>query len=167
MAAIVELGAGEHAGTGEHRLQRLQPTLVVAPRRLCFVALPAPDGVDQRELELGPVVVPVVVGGDRHGEGAQLPRLLEAELVTIAGQLDDQLLDTPPGVADLGRVGPHPGEAPGPAGRPTPIIESRVASAASSTSVIASVPAGRCGSTQYRSSALESHTRISTESGTS
>ena len=50
---------------------------------------------------------------------------------------------------------------------PTPIIESRVTSPASSFSLIPSVPAGRFGSTQYRISELESQIRISTLSGMS
>ena len=48
--------------------------------------------------------------------------------------------------------------------RSTPIIESRVTTATSSSSVRSSVPGGRCGNTRYRTSALESQTRISTSS---
>src|SRR5204863_3081519 len=49
----------------------------------------------------------------------------------------------------------------------TPIIESRVTSAASCSSVIRSVPAGRSGSTRYRTSAVLSQTRTSTSSSSS
>src|SRR4051794_28261240 len=45
-----------------------------------------------------------------------------------------------------------------------PIMESRVTSAASASSVRCSLPAGRSGSTRYRISAVLSHTRISTSS---
>ena len=48
-----------------------------------------------------------------------------------------------------------------------PISESRVTSAANAFSSRPSVPAGRCGSTQYRISDEESQTRTSTESGMS
>src|SRR5207237_7389281 len=50
-------------------------------------------------------------------------------------------------------------------GRPVPIMLSRVTSAASSCSLHPSVPAGRCGSTMKRVSAVESHTRISVSAG--
>src|SRR2546423_2334380 len=49
----------------------------------------------------------------------------------------------------------------------TPIIASRVTSAASSSSVSFSLPEGLSGSTRYRSSAVLSQTRTSIESGRS
>src|SRR5918994_2003288 len=52
-------------------------------------------------------------------------------------------------------------------GSPTPIMESRVTRAASSSSDNPSVPSGRSGSTKYRISALLSHTRTSTASSMS
>src|SRR5689334_7651278 len=55
--------------------------------------------------------------------------------------------------------------APGVLGKPVPIIESRVTSAASCSSLHPSVPAGRIGSTRKRVSAVESHTRISVSFG--
>src|SRR3954449_2360913 len=56
--------------------------------------------------------------------------------------------------------------APGVFGKPVPIIESRVTSSASCSSLQPSVPFGRIGSTRKRVSAVESHTRISVPFGT-
>jgi hypothetical protein len=81
--ALVELGSCQDTGAGEHRLQRLQPAFVVAPRRTLVVALPSSDGADESELELAPVVVAVLVGGDGQREGAELPRLVEAQVVSV------------------------------------------------------------------------------------
>ncbi len=55
--------------------------------------------------------------------------------------------------------------APGVFGNPVPIIESRVTSSASCSSLQPSVPAGRIGSTRKRVSAVESQTRISVSFG--
>ena len=52
-----------------------------------------------------------------------------------------------------------------PSARPVPIIESRVTSSASFSSLQPSVPAGRIGSTMKRVSAVESQTRIFVPSG--
>src|SRR5919108_2582771 len=49
----------------------------------------------------------------------------------------------------------------------TPIMALRLMSAASSSSLQSSVPLGRSGSTRYRISEVESHTRISTSSANS
>ena len=49
-------------------------------------------------------------------------------------------------------------------GKPVPIIESRVTSSASCSSLQPSVPSGRIGSTRSAISAVESHTRISVPS---
>src|SRR5580698_8249287 len=50
-------------------------------------------------------------------------------------------------------------------GKPVPIMQSRVTSAASLSSLQPSVPAGRIGSTMKRVSAVESHTRTSVPAG--
>src|ERR1051325_7098557 len=50
-------------------------------------------------------------------------------------------------------------------GKPAPIMLSRVIKAASRASLQPSVPAGRIGTTTYRVSAVESHTRISVSAG--
>ena len=55
--------------------------------------------------------------------------------------------------------------APGVLGKPVPIMESRVTSSASCSSLQPSVPAGRIGSTRKRVSAVESQTRISMSFG--
>src|SRR5437868_10137731 len=55
--------------------------------------------------------------------------------------------------------------APGVFGKPVPIMESRVTSSASWSSLQPSVPAGRIGTTRKRVSAVESHTRISVSFG--
>src|SRR5262245_12213864 len=55
--------------------------------------------------------------------------------------------------------------SPGVFGKPVPIIESRVTSVASLSSLQPSVPAGRIGNTMKRVSAVESHTRISVSAG--
>src|SRR3954462_4426250 len=51
--------------------------------------------------------------------------------------------------------------APGVFGNPVPIMESRVTSSASCSSLQPPVPAGRIGTTRKRVSAVESQTRIS------
>src|SRR5580698_6182795 len=50
-------------------------------------------------------------------------------------------------------------------GKPVPIMQSRVTSAASLSSLQPSVPAGRIGNTMKRVSAVESHTRTSVPAG--
>src|SRR5690348_15380521 len=50
-------------------------------------------------------------------------------------------------------------------GRPVPIMQSRVTSVASFSSLQPSVPCGRIGSTMKRVSAVESHTRICVSAG--
>src|ERR1700686_3821335 len=101
-------------------------------------------------------VVPLPTGAlhdeNGHGMGPRLPGCLEHRRPVRPRQrgLGE------PGVTDI--VDAH--------SRATPIIESRVTSAASSSSAISSVSAGRMGSTRYRTSADESHTRISTSSAT-
>src|SRR5579872_2393733 len=55
--------------------------------------------------------------------------------------------------------------APGVLGNPVPIIESRVTSSASCSSLQPSVPLGRIGNTRKRVSAVESHTLISVSLG--
>src|SRR6185312_5755748 len=129
--------------------------LVVRPRLAAVARLPALDRIDERELELAPLVLPGVVGRDGHRERPQLPRLLERS--ALARHPAHQRLDAAAGVAQLRRVLPvaHQGAF----GAPVPIMESRVTSAASAFSSRPSVPVGRTGSTQYRISDEESHTR--------
>src|SRR5262249_20459916 len=55
----------------------------------------------------------------------------------------------------------------GSVGRPVPIMQSRVTIDARRSSLHPSVPGGRIGRTRYRSSAVESHTRISVSGGSS
>src|SRR5262249_44616346 len=59
----------------------------------------------------------------------------------------------------------HRAASPGARGSPVPIIESRVTSSASRSSLRPSVPAGRIGSTMKRVSAVESQTRTSVSLG--
>ena len=117
------------------------------------------DDVDELGLELRPREVPLLVQLHDHPERPHLPRLAEGQLALLAGdlagprKLADQALD----VAPLGRPrrtvrrgawAPAHRYAFGSGTTPTPIIESRVTSSASSSSDMPSVPGGRCGSTQ-------------------
>src|SRR5262249_21122356 len=134
-------------------LQRAQPVLVVAPRPAAGVRLPVGDPGDQRRLELRPGERAGVVEGDRHAEGAALPRLGEHQLAVRPGRR---------GRTVHGERGRH-----GAATFATPTRASRVISGTSSSSERCSVPAGRSGSTSQRTSLTESRTMISTSSARS
>ncbi len=143
----------------QHVLEGAEPVLVVRVRLVRRVrCIPAPDPGDQMPAELLPLDGPRVVQGDDEPEGAALPGLLEDELPVAARQrrlAAERLLER--GVRR--RRSGHAAQAATPVGAPTtatPIMASRVTSAASSSSLIPSVPGGRCGSTKYRSSAVTS-----------
>jgi len=111
--------------------------------------LPCLDRRRERELELAPLVLAAVVGRDSHGERPQLPGVLEGALRVLDLEVRDERLDAAPGIPELAGVGPYGGAGhQGAATTPVPIMASRLTSAASSFSARASVPAGRCGSTQ-------------------
>src|SRR5687767_7424018 len=110
--AAVEVRAGEDARPRQNGLEGLEPTLVVLPRRPLGIPLPPADGPDQGQLELAPVVEALMVGGHGQGEGPQLPRVGERQLLGVAagsGQLGQELFDPPAGVAEFGGVGSHRG----------------------------------------------------------
>ena len=105
---------------------------------------------DQAVAEVVPGVDLVVAQRDRHAEDAPLPGRLEDQLAVLArhGQVVAEVLDALGRSSSLRRV--SRGRAGRCAGAPTlatPIMASRVTSAASSSSVSPSVPAGRSGST--------------------
>ena len=105
---------------------------------------------DQVVAKVVPGVDLVVAQRDRHAEDAPLPGRLEDQLAVLArhGQVVAQILDALVGHRRLRPSSPRPRRAT--AGAPTfatPIMASRVTSAASSSSVSPSVPAGRSGST--------------------
>src|SRR5690349_19552857 len=121
------------------------------------------DLLDQARPEIVPDEVAIVVHRHRHAENPRFPGSFELQLTVLAGdgQIVTQTFD--PRIAwGVGLHGPYPIDSTGRTGvvdtRATPIIASRLTSAASSASLIPSVPAGRSGSTIYRSSALLSQT---------
>jgi hypothetical protein len=73
----VQLRRVDDAGRAEHRLERVHPVLVVRPRVAEVAVLPVLDGLDQRALELCPLVLPRLVCGDGESEGPELPRFVE------------------------------------------------------------------------------------------
>ena len=97
--------------------------------------------------------------GALQGEHAPLPLGMERRLVGLGLDLAE-----PVHAAHVVHA-VHDATSSGRLGRPVPIMQSRVTSAASRSSLQPSVPAGRSGSTMKRVSAVESHTRISVSAG--
>src|SRR5262245_39054336 len=106
------------------------------------------------------VAVPLAPGahGAVHHIDPSFPRLMEDRLILLVHHGPHPMHSTHVMHAIHGR--PPCGEGT----FATPTMESRVTSAASSSSVRFSVPAGRSGSTRYRRSAVLSQTRTSTSS---
>src|SRR5205085_3531284 len=96
--------------------------------------------------------------GARQRRRARLPLGVEHRLVRLDLDLDEA-------VHAAHVMHAVHGGAPGVFGKPVPIIESRVTSSVSFSSVQPSVPFGRIGNTRKRVSAVESHTRISVSFG--
>src|SRR5204863_9393080 len=92
-------------------------------------------------------------GGHRQRERAPLPIMMEDGLVRLGVHRTEAVHAAK--IVDAVH-------ARGAFTTATPIIASRLTSCASCSSVMPSVPAGRSGSTRYRSSAVLSHTRTST-----
>src|ERR1700722_8362403 len=89
-----------------------------------------------------------------HREHAAFPFLVKGRLIRLS-------LDLAEAVHAAHVVhAVHDGD-PGVLGKPVPIMESRVTSSTSCSSLQPSVPLGRIGSTRKRVSAVESHTLIS------
>src|SRR5262249_34454867 len=94
-----------------------------------------------------------------HGPGARLPLLVECLLIIIFLPADrPEALATTDVVHGVHYATPPPGRR----SRWVPIIAFRVTSSASRSSDQPSVPPGRCGTTIYRRSEVESQTLTST-----
>src|SRR5262249_33849273 len=144
---------GHDAAGVQHLLQRRQPAAVVAPALALGVAtLPRTDGGDQLLAEVLPLERTVAVQGHRQAERPALPWLGADKLAVAAGWRGRAV--------DVQRRG----DGHGATTLATPTMASRVTSPASSSSDRSSAPAGRSGSTMYRTSELLSHTRTSTSS---
>ena len=161
---VVEVGVRQRAVARQHGLQRGEPVLVVRPRLAAVARLPPLDRIDQRELELAPLVLPGVVGRHGHRERPQLPRLLERSALAPASR------------SPAPRRGGGRRRAPSrPAGSPSGRLrragaDHGVAGDERGQLLLARGP--RCppaapGAPSSASPTTESHTRTSTESGTS
>src|SRR5215510_9860245 len=100
-----------------------------------------------------------VCHGSLHSEHAALPRSVKHRLVLF----DLDFAEAVHAAHIVHAV--HQRFSLGFLGRPVPIMESRVTSSASFSSLQPSVPAGRIGNTRKRVSAVESQTRISISFG--
>src|SRR5271166_3310234 len=100
--------------------------------------------------------------GAVHRERAAFPRRVEHRLVRFRLNRAEALHAAH--VVDAVHV-PALASSAGVSASPVPIMELRVTSAASFSSLQLSVPAGRIGTTMKRVSAVESHTRISVSAG--
>src|SRR4051794_40883099 len=144
---------GEIAFLDQHLLEPEKPFLVIGARQ-----------VHVRRQRLAIEARGVDVEGARrahrahHGENTRFPLLVKHRLVWPRPHPSGP----PPSPPVVDAV--HEG-APGVLGKPVPIMESRVTSSASCSSLQPSVPAGRIGSTRKRVSAVESQTRISMSLG--
>src|SRR5439155_27010928 len=138
----------------EQAFEAVQPQLVVA--RVEVLAGRQPLAHRARLVD---VPLTEVTGGKGDGERATLPGVVERRLVRL-----DHDWPEPVHAAEVVEA-VHPAPA-GACATATPIIESRVTRPVSSASDIASVPAGRSGSTMYLISAVLSQTRTSRSSGT-
>src|SRR5579864_4113325 len=94
-----------------------------------------------------------------HRQDAALPALVEDRLVGLG--VDFAKAIHAPHVVDA----IHQATSPGFLGKPVPIMQSRVTSVASFSSLQPLVWRGRIGKTRKRVSAVESHTRISVVGG--
>src|SRR5689334_3278352 len=149
MARFDFLG-GNHFPVGEQLEQRACPpfvvtALVVVGQRLsccaAHVEVPCARRAERqrhRQHTWFPIRMPQLAFGLRHDGALHLPAADVGVTDVIVGHVD----------------------AATPA-RPVPIIESRVTKSAKDSSSMPSVPSGRIGTTRYRTSAVESHTRIS------
>src|SRR5665811_2413959 len=137
----------------EQRLQSGEPYLVVAHRQI--FSRWAVLAYEARHVD-----IPAARGarGQREREGALLPVGVEHRLVLLRR-------DRPKAVQAAHVLRAVHFKSFGCFGNPVPIMESRVTSSASFSSLQPSVPAGRIGMTRYRISAVESHTRISVSFG--
>src|SRR5262249_56179790 len=126
------------------------------------------DPVDEVGRHRAPGEAGLVAHRHGHAEDAALPRLVEYQLAVLSRQRRDALhVGDLPARDRLHRRLRHRPAAAGGLTTATPIIASRVTSAASSASPRRPVPAGRAGSTRERSSALESQKPVSLVSPTS
>lgn len=99
---------------------------------------------DQMFTEFVPIVKPSLAEPNCHGEGATFPWFIEDRFPITSR---DGRRTVRVGGNALGQIG-HGSYPLGKLAFATPIIESRVTSAASSASLIASVPGGRSGRTR-------------------
>src|ERR1039458_2581744 len=143
-----DLVVGDQGALLEQRLQSGEPYLVVAHRQI--FSRWAVLAYEARHVD-----IPAAWGahGQRQREGALLPVGVEHRL------------DRPKAVQAAHVLRAVHFKSFGCFGNPVPIMESRVTSSASFSSLQPSVPAGRIGMTRYRISAVESHTRISVSFG--
>src|SRR5262245_59422858 len=145
--ALGDRGRVEQALVGEELLECGEPPLVVA-RRLAL-ALGVRDLVNEMGLELAPREAGLVAHRHSHAEDASRPRLVEYQLAVLSRQRRGALhVGDLPARDRLHRRLCHRPAATGGFTTATPIIASRVTSAASSASPRRSVPAGRSGSTR-------------------
>src|SRR5262245_44065250 len=153
-AAGGELVGLDEAALEQHVLEPDRPLLVIGPRQV----------VGGRQLlDRRPRHVNVPLAGKTHGaverDAAAFPGGVEYRLVRLG-------LDLAEAVHAAHVVNAvHHAASSGRLARPVPIMELRVTSAASRSSLHPSVPAGRMGSTMKRVSAVESQTRIRVSSG--
>src|SRR5215469_4728897 len=135
-----------------HPLQRAQPALVVVPALTRGMGgLPRGDLADQRLTEVLPVHAPGVVERERDAERPALPRRGEDQLAVVPGRGGRARR-----IEQVGGVGASARAGHGAVTFATPTMASLVTRPASSSSEALPVPAGRSGSTMYRTSELES-----------
>src|SRR6266496_3151219 len=131
------------AALADQPLQGPQPAPVIAPVVLRRVAcLPGSDLGDQALPEVLPVDPPGLLQRQREAEGLALPRRGEDQLAVIPGRSRRAGR-----VEQVAGVRTAAGIAHGAPATATPTMASLVTRAASSSSDICSVPAGRSGST--------------------
>src|SRR5260221_5911554 len=153
----------DQAPTANHPFQRAQPALVVTPALPRWVrGLPRADFGYQRLAEVFPLDTARVMERERHPERAALPGRGEHKLAIVPRRRG-----RPRRIEQVVAVSAPARVTHGAATLATPTMASRVTSAASSSSDRLSVPAGRSGSTMYRTSELESWTRTSMSSSRS
>ena len=126
--------------SGQERLERGQPSLVV--RRLGIGGVRRGDLVDEAGAELVPLVEMVVAQHDRHAEGTPSQGASKTNSPFLRGSADGPSIS--PTRSSASR---HHSASAGALTVATPIMASRVTSAANSSSESPSVPAGRSGST--------------------
>src|SRR6266853_929120 len=157
--ALGDLGLPQQAGFDQEAREGSNPLVVIF--RCIRRSVRGTSGgnfLDQAFLELVPRILAGFVQVDDHSECSALPGCGEHRLAVAAG-IGKRAIDLRDGCrVRWGNCHDAPPACAGVRARLTPTIESRVTRRASASSDIASVPAGRCGTTRYRCSALVSQT---------